>query len=80
MKMKMIALAAVALTARSRQCKRDLNVTGKVIPPSCTINLAESNLSLGGIASATLNADRPTALGSQSTSIEVICGSNSGSH
>jgi len=78
MKMKMIALAAVALTASAAaNASVTLNVTGKVIPPSCTINLAESNLSLGGIASATLNADRPTALGSQSTSIEVICGSNS---
>lgn len=77
MKLKMIALAAAALAASATaNASVTLNVSGKVTPPSCTMNLAESNLSLGNIASATLNADRPTALDSKSTSIEVTCGAD----
>lgn len=78
MKMKLIALAAAlaASSSASAQTSATLNVTGTITPPSCSMNLAHSQVNLGHKGSAQLNATAPTKFSDAATTVTVACGAN----
>lgn len=78
MKMKLIALAAAlaASSSASAQTSATLNVSGTITPPSCSMNLTNTQLNLGHKGSTALNASAPTKFGSATTVVNVACGSH----
>ncbi|MFK8257849.1 DUF1120 domain-containing protein [Erwinia sp. AnSW2-5] len=81
MKLNKITLAAAMLTTLGLSTtamaasQASLNVTGTMKPPSCDINFdGGAEMDFGEINSASLSADKSTALTSKATKLNVSCG------